>query len=630
MKERKELTVSYYGASDIGLVRTENQDCFGKFPKENTDLYQPKGVLFVVADGMGGHTGGKEASKLAVDIVSDEYYSSTSDVITNALLYAFKNANLKIHQSSMDAPQFNKKGTTCSAIVLAYDQAHIAHVGDSRIYKIADGNIIQFTNDHTEVGEMFRKGILTEEEAKNHPSKSVLVRAMGIEADVEVDLIENILLNSGDCFVLCSDGLAKVEKEEIKQVVLNNSPEDACKKLISLANEAGGKDNVTVQVIKITDENKAQVTEYKPVNNKKRKSKWLLISILILIILSLLAAAIFYQNEIRNFFSDKQNGNVDSTLINNENINTDNSDDILTEANNYLSAGKLDSAMALYQLILSENPLHVGALDGKEVIRIQYIQKGNLSINNNNIVQALSYFKKAYAFNPNDKELENKINSLQKSGQNSILDIKKQNEIKNKEKTQDKTQKLQDSKIDPGTKNQINFTSMNVSEWDSDGLNEKDFKSNSSGFTFLTTNKLKKLIYKQEMTDIDIEVDLRFEENSVDNAGIIFGYIKNEKTANEDYFLFKVNNSGSFSLLKIQNEKEDLLLAGKRSLDLSKKIFRLKIKCLGPWIMLYNDNKLLESYLNSDFIKGLIGLFSERNTQVEFTDLKISSAFEKK
>ena len=248
------------------------------------NLYQPKGVLFIVADGMGGHTGGKEASKLAVDIVSDEYYSSTSDVITNALLYAFKNANLKIHQSSMDAPQFNKKGTTCSALVLAYDQAHIAHVGDSRIYKIADGNIIQFTNDHTEVGEMFRKGILTEEEAKNHPSKSVLVRAMGIEADVEVDLIENILLNSGDCFVLCSDGLAKVEKEEIKNVVLNNSPEDACKKLISLANEAGGKDNVTVQVIKISDDNKAQVPEYNPVKNKKSKSKWLLISILILII----------------------------------------------------------------------------------------------------------------------------------------------------------------------------------------------------------------------------------------------------------------------------------------------------------------------------------------------------------
>ena len=218
---------------------------------------------------------------------------------------------------------------------------------------------------------------------------------------------------------------------------------------------------------------------------------------------------------------------------------------------------------------------------------------------------------------------------MQKNGKNQSADIKKQSELKNKEFSQNKTQELENSKNDPGIRSQITFTSMNVSEWDSDGLNEKDFKSNNSGFTFLTTNKLKKLIYKQEMTDIDIEVDLRFEENSVDNAGIIFGYNKNEKTANENYFLFKVDNSASFSLFKIQNEKKDLLLAGKRSLDLSKKIFRLKIKCLGPWIMLYNDNKLLESFLNSDFIRGRIGLYSESNTQVEFTDLKISSAFEK-
>jgi serine/threonine protein phosphatase PrpC len=255
LKEKKELSITYYGASDIGLVRTENQDCFGKFPNDNTNFYKPKGALFIVADGMGGHAGGKEASKLAVDVVSDEYYSSTSDVVTNALLYAFKSANLKIHQSSMDSFQFQKKGTTCSTLVLADDQAHIAHVGDSRIYKIADGNIIQFTNDHTEVGEMFRKGILTEAEAKNHPSKSVLVRAMGIEADIEVDLIENISINHGDNFVLCSDGLAKVDAEEIKQTVLNNSAEEACKMLF----EEGEKEIEDYNGRKITAMNIAEI-----------------------------------------------------------------------------------------------------------------------------------------------------------------------------------------------------------------------------------------------------------------------------------------------------------------------------------------------------------------------------------
>ena len=317
MKEKKAFTVTYFGDSDIGLVRTENQDSFGKFPKDNTDIYQSKGVLFIVADGMGGHTGGKEASRIAVDVVSDEYYSSTSEVIANALLFAFKTANLKIHQSSMDSPQFNKKGTTCSALVLADGQAHIAHVGDSRIYKIANGNIIQFTNDHTEVGEMFRKGILSEAEAKNHPSKSVLVRAMGIEADIEVDLVENILLDQGDCFVLCSDGLGKVEMEEIKEVVLNNSPEEACKKLISLANDRGGKDNVTVQVIKINSDSTEVIPENKFIT-KKNNSKWFLISILILFIVLLGLAGIFYQRQILNFFSDKTNNNSDTTKILND------------------------------------------------------------------------------------------------------------------------------------------------------------------------------------------------------------------------------------------------------------------------------------------------------------------------
>ncbi len=625
MKEKKEFSITYYGASDIGLVRTENQDSFGKFPKDNNNLYQPKGVLFIVADGMGGHTGGKEASELAVDVVSDEYYSSNSDVIANALLFAFKNANLKIHQSSMDSPQFNKKGTTCSALALADDKGHIAHVGDSRIYKITDGNIIQFTNDHTEVGEMFRKGILTEKEAQNHPSKSVLVRALGIEADVEVDLIENILLSHGDCFVLCSDGLAKVGVEEIKEVVLNNSTEEACKKLISLANELGGKDNVTVQVIRIIgEESNEEIPLYKS-STKKNKNKWFLIPLLILIIIALGVAGIIYQREIWNFFSQKTRSNIDATEIKKDNPQLDIVENTLTDANNYLSVGNLDSAAALYNLILNENPLHIGALAGKEQVVLKYSEKGDKSIIDNNIEEALLYYKMAFALKPDDKELGSKITSLKKNLQNFPSDIKKQIEIKGKDRIQEKTKQVQDYNNDSGLDDQFTLSSIVVSEWDSDGLNEKDFKPNNSGFYFLNTDKQKKLIYKQEMADIDIEVDLRFDEHSLYKAGIIFGYVNTES-----YYLFQVDNSGNFSLLKLHNANEDILVSGKRAIDLSKKIFKLKIKCLGPWIMLYNDNKLLESYLNKDFIKGRIGLYSEQNTQVEFTDLKISSAFEKK
>ena len=629
MKEKKELIIDYYGASDIGLVRTENQDCFGKFPKENTNLYQPKGVLFIVADGMGGHTGGKEASQLAVDIVSDEYYSSSSDVITNALLYAFKSANLKIHQSSMDAPQFNKKGTTTSALILAYDHAHIAHVGDSRIYKIADGNIIQFTNDHTEVGEMFRKGILNEEEAKNHPSKSVLVRAMGIEADVEVDLIENILLNPGDSFVLCSDGLAKVGTDEIKEAVLNNSAEEACNRLIALANESGGKDNVTVQVIKIIGDHPEEVPQYKP-TYKKNKSNWLLILILLLLLISLAVAGIIYQREIWNFFSANPNDSSDTVEVFDDSTQLDVVESILIDANNYYSAGNLDSSLALYQLILNENPLHVGAINGKELVELKYLQKGDQAITKNNNDEALLYFRKAFNLNPDNKELAIKIISLQEKIQDSPSEVKKKTETTNKEKVKEKSQLLSDPQNNTGGANPSYISSIDASEWNYDGLNEKDFKLNESGFTFFNTNKSKKMIYKRQMQDIDIEVELRFDDKAVNSkAGIIIGYDKSESSNTGNYFLFSVDNSGNFTLLKIQNEKEEVLISPKRSSELNKKYLKLKVKCLGPWIMLYNDNKLLESYLNKDFIKGKIGLFSQQNTHADFTGLNISSAFEK-
>jgi len=628
LKEKKELKVSYYGATDIGLVRSENQDYFGKFPKDSLNIYQPKGILFIVADGMGGHRGGKEASRSAVEIVSREYYSSTSDVITNALLYAFKTSNLNINQSSAGSPQFHKMGTTCSAMVFENDLAHIAHVGDSRIYKIADGEIIQFTNDHTEVGEMFRKGILSEEEAKHHPSKSVLVRAMGIEADIEVDLIENIAISAGDNFVICSDGLAKVETEEIKQVVLNNSAEEACKKLIALANDCGGKDNVTVQVIKILDDNVNEIPYKKSITNKN-KSKRNIIYFTIVLLILLCIAAIIYQNKIWNFFSKNSNNNIDSTLINIEPNNPDSEENIITEANIYLSTGNLDSAITLYNFILNENPLHISALNGKEQVVLKYLQKGNQLIYENKSDEALLYFKKALTLKPEDKELENKIVSLQKNIEKLPFDVKKKIEIKSKEKTTQNNLRLPDTKNDKVLNDQSAFMPNNVSDWESDGLTEKDFRFTTNGFNFFETNRSKKLIYKKELNDIDIEVDLQFDDNSVYKAGIIVGYTKSENNGNENYYLFTLDNSGNYTLLKLSNRTEDLLLSGKRQLDLDKKIFSLKIKCLGPWVMIYSNNKLLESYLSSDFIKGRIGLYAEQNTRANFTDLKISSAFEK-
>ncbi|HQJ45739.1 MAG TPA: protein phosphatase 2C domain-containing protein, partial [Ignavibacteriaceae bacterium] len=434
MKEKKQLSIKYFGASDIGLVRTENQDSFGKFPKDDLNMYQPKGILFMVADGMGGHSGGKEASQTAVDVVGSEYFSFDSEVISSALLYAFKKANYKINQTSQEALQFRKKGTTCSALVIENDKAHIAHVGDSKIYKISDGSIIQFTNDHTEVGEMVRKKIITEEEAKNHPSKSVLIRAMGIEADIEVDLIENILISGGDSFVLCSDGLGKVLPEEIKKIVSDNTEEEACKKLIALANERGGNDNVTVEVIKIVDESSGDNLVKQPPVVKKKKS-WLPITVLLSLIILIAVFILIYQKEIFNIFSQKNSVVVDSTITKNDIVAQDNSDTLLSEADNLLSRGKPDSAMILYNFILNQNPLHIGALNGREHVIQKYIQTGNELLAVNKKDEALLNYKKAFTFDPNDKELNNKIMVIEKSdNKNLVKDIKEPKVKKDEQK----------------------------------------------------------------------------------------------------------------------------------------------------------------------------------------------------
>ena len=265
------LSIMYNAKSDIGLVRTENQDSFGKFPENNLDLHSAKGQLFIVADGMGGHKGGKEASSIAVMVIGNEYFNHQNED-SEALKESIEKANGEIYKQAGASNEFGGMGTTCSVLLLKEENGIIGHVGDSRIYKIENNNIEQLTSDHTKVEEMLREGILTPEEAKNYPSKSVLARALGVNEKVKVDIIKNINLKTSPTFVMCSDGLAKVDGKEILNIISANAPEEACNKLVNLANERGGKDNVTVLIIKIYSEQ----APYKQSEHKVKKKKKLL------------------------------------------------------------------------------------------------------------------------------------------------------------------------------------------------------------------------------------------------------------------------------------------------------------------------------------------------------------------
>jgi serine/threonine protein phosphatase PrpC len=244
--------ISFGNESHIGSVRSENQDSFGKFPDGNLDLNCPGGQLFVIADGMGGQNAGREASTIAVREIGAAYYAGTEPSVVGNLRRAFSAANEAIYRKSGTGPQYRGMGTTCVALVLRDGHAYIGNIGDSRVYKVNHRGITQITHDHSKVAEMVRRGIISREEARNHPERSHLYRAMGPRPSAEVDFFDDMPLSSSRCYLMCTDGLFNhVEDEEMRQIVLAQAPERACRQLIQLANERGGSDNITVQVVRV-------------------------------------------------------------------------------------------------------------------------------------------------------------------------------------------------------------------------------------------------------------------------------------------------------------------------------------------------------------------------------------------
>jgi tetratricopeptide (TPR) repeat protein len=523
--------------------------------------------------------------------------------------------------------QFQKKGTTCTALVLDQDLAHIAHVGDSRIYKITDEGIEQLTDDHTQVEEMLKKGIISKEEAKNHPAKSVLVRALGIDSDIEVDIKENIPLKVGQNFVLCSDGLARVKKEEIKQIVSSNSPSDACKKLIQLAIERGGHDNITVQIIKICEDNKKLVSKDKGTDRKSSK-RWFKFSIISVILIVILLLGLFFIKDINNLFSTKTILDNKPLGINNVDSYDGSSQTLMDKANYWFTIGQFDSALVSYNLILIDNPMHVGALNGIEMISNQYISQGKILMEQKKYEDALAYYRKAEELKSNDQKLQNLILFCEEKIQvlNSEQQSQRNNYLGEKNNLEENSTNLSDTENKDNLKGKSDISKIELSEWNFEGLTESDFNLYENGIIFLNTDQDKKAIFQHTKEDVDIAVELKFKANRLgDRAGIIIGY--NEDQSDKDsYFLYTVERTGKFLLRKISGNNEEKLLIVEKPGEYNDHFF-LKIKCLGPWLMIYNNDKLLDSWLNKEFIKGKIGLFVEKQTYADFSNFNVSSAF---
>jgi len=249
----RRLTVRAAEKSDVGLVRTENQDFAILSSAEEEVLAANRGRLLVVADGMGGHQGGATASRMAGNIIKGEYLRGEFDDPSNALRRALQRANAEIFKEAQGNPSLRGMGTTCSAMVVLGDEAYIAHVGDSRIYLVRQNEIRQLTQDHSLVASMVREGLLTSQEAEVHPRRNVLQRSMGVAEQVEVDVLQPMRIQPGDTFILCSDGLHGLVKETEMREVSALPIDNAASEFIHRAIERGAPDNVTVIVARVEE-----------------------------------------------------------------------------------------------------------------------------------------------------------------------------------------------------------------------------------------------------------------------------------------------------------------------------------------------------------------------------------------
>lgn len=254
----RSLRLRGYALTDTGRVRDNNEDSVHLWLRDD------RFILAVVADGMGGAVAGEEASSIAVETIenglkvlatedAEHYTLMEQDALIEQMKEAIYRANLNIVEKAVANPELKGMGTTLTMSVIRGSHITIGHVGDSRAYLVSgnDGHIMQITTDHSFVQALVAAGHITEAEAEEHPMRNVLYRALGQARDIEVDVYYEFL-RAGDRLVLCSDGLTlHVKPDEIAELALSNEDPEVCSQaLVDLANSRGGRDNVSVVIIK--------------------------------------------------------------------------------------------------------------------------------------------------------------------------------------------------------------------------------------------------------------------------------------------------------------------------------------------------------------------------------------------
>jgi len=239
-------TLDFSQLTDVGTVRETNEDAIAFWPHED-------GMVFAVADGLGGHNAGEVASNLALETLGRELDRAPANwSIDKRLRRAIQEANIAIHQKGITVPELSRMATTITASAVVGNTLVAAHVGDCRLYLLRDSQLTQLTKDHTWVAEQMDYGILSAEEARTHPKRSMVTRCLGPHLIVGIDVLQKEV-QPGDLLLQCSDGVHAFLPEKEIVDLLRHPPREACRALIQRACDQGGNDNLSAQVAVVAD-----------------------------------------------------------------------------------------------------------------------------------------------------------------------------------------------------------------------------------------------------------------------------------------------------------------------------------------------------------------------------------------
>ncbi len=669
---KEKIKINFANLSEKGLRRQENNDSLGKFPLDHSNLATYKGQLFIVADSKSGNSGGRDPGRMCIDTVQKNFFSYPSEDIVFSLQRAFDTANRQIYQYAQANGLHRKIGATCSALVLTEKSAFIAHVGDCRVFRINVRKVEQITQDHIRIVETLPRQTNGRPAANGHPQRvlqrhrngqtqpipggqqnvavkpngtrqqnshppqngkpikrPVLTRALGIKLGIKIDSFGKIPIHRDDYFVICTDGLRNIRKEELQRIVLSSSPQRACQRLIELSKSRGGRDDMSMQIIKVYNHYEQPIEVYSHVHESAAGvTNWPIYFMLCLLTATI--GILSYEpfiNKFTNFSGSSAAGfSLTQTIDQPDRKPGIVERNYLIRADEYRANKQWDDALSLYNAVLRNFPGYPQATSGVAVVADAFKALGDEAYRQQRWDVALLYYKKTQSIRPNDQDLQKLIADSKKRFNQPREWWANQSQNRQPEKLAVRQSNVL-NKVPSSSKAVYGF---GKSQWDLIGLDEfQDYNIQNSSLAFSNNIRIKKAFHQGTFEGVEVEVLANVTSGSRNGKyGIIFGHNKQALTPFKNFFLFSMDNNGNYALQQVSERAVKILVSDQIQPGIVQDFGKvhLKVKFIGNLILLYANGELLKMSPVKGNQSGGVGLYVDPKLQVEFSDFKVSPA----